>query len=100
MTPELCESYVLALAAKPTPTVLPYFYVEYASECYGGTSFSWGTSTAVKSLTGAKACTKVCSGSVGASVTGTAMCGGSNQFNLYAATKTVDFGLPIITGSQ
>lgn len=101
MTPQLCESYVMSLAAKPTPTVLPYYFMEYASECYGGSVFNFGTSATVRSLTGTRACTKVCSGSVGALSTGTAHCGGSKQFDLYAATSTSNaFGLTLITASK
>ncbi|PMD59417.1 uncharacterized protein K444DRAFT_663834 [Hyaloscypha bicolor E] len=90
VTPELCEAYVSSLAHKPTPTVLPYYYVEYHRECYGGSSFSFGSS-AITSLVGTKACSMVCSGSIGAQVTGTAKCGGSKEFNLYAAGGLVSW---------
>jgi hypothetical protein len=90
VTPELCEAYVSSLAHKPTPTVLPYYYVEYHRECYGGSSFSFGSS-AITSLVGTKACSMVCSGSIGAQVTGTAKCGGSKQFNLYATGGLVNW---------
>ena len=85
VTPELCKAYIKSLANKPTPTILPYFYVESHKQCYGGSSFSWGRS-AVTSLTGRKACTDVCAGSSHAAVTGTAMCGGLKEFNLYTAS--------------
>jgi hypothetical protein len=52
----------------------------------------------VTSLTGIHACTDVCSGSVGATSTGTAMCGGAGQFNLYAAKSGVPF-VPATTQS-
>jgi hypothetical protein len=42
-------------------------------------------------LVGTKACSMVCSGSIGAQVTGTAMCGGSKQFNLYATGGSVNW---------
>lgn len=87
VTPELCEAYVKSLAAKVTPTVLPYYYVQYARECYGGSSFDWQSSS-VTSLSGTKDCTLVCSGSSGAATTGTAMCGGRKQFNLYVTGGT------------
>ncbi|KUJ08258.1 uncharacterized protein LY89DRAFT_677138 [Mollisia scopiformis] len=86
MTPELCLKIVQSLAAKPTPTILPYYYVEYARECYGRKSFTW-ESSAITSLTGTKACTDICSGSLGASSTGTAKCGGSRMFDLYVAAS-------------
>jgi hypothetical protein len=90
VTPELCEAYVVSLANMPTPTILPYFAVEYHRECYGGSAFSYGSS-AISSLTGAHACTDVCSGSIGAVSTGTAKCGGAKQFNLYATGGTASF---------
>jgi len=90
VTPELCIAYAQSLAKMPTPTVLPYVYVEYHRECYGGSSFAFGTS-GVTSLTGAHACTDVCSGSIGAATTGTASCGGRGQFNLYATRGTVSW---------
>jgi hypothetical protein len=85
VTPELCEAYIQSLANKPTPTVLPYFYVESRKQCYGGSSFSWGKS-AVTSLIGTKACSDVCAGSLHAAMTGTAKCGGPKEFNLYTAS--------------
>jgi hypothetical protein len=90
VTPELCEAYVVSLANKPTPTVLPYFAVEYHNQCFGGSSFTYGSST-ISSLTGVHACTDVCTGSIGAVSTGTAMCGGPKQFNLYATGGTASF---------
>jgi hypothetical protein len=98
VTPELCEAYVLSLANKPTPAVYNYFYVEYHQECYGGNTFSFQGS-ATSSLTGANACTDVRSGSIGAAVTGTAKCGGPNQFNLYASggTSNLPPGWPGVT---
>ncbi|KUJ06410.1 uncharacterized protein LY89DRAFT_412163 [Mollisia scopiformis] len=83
ITPQVCESLVLSLAAKPTPTHYPYYYVEYHRECYAGSSLNFGTA-GVTSVTGAHACTDVCSGSVGATSTGTAFCGGWAMFDLYA----------------
>ncbi|KAF8850086.1 hypothetical protein BDZ45DRAFT_680040 [Acephala macrosclerotiorum] len=97
VTPELCESLVSSLAAKPTPTIYPFYYVEYHRECYAGSSLAFGTS-AVTSLTGIHACTDVCSGSVGATATGTAKCGGFGQFNLYATKSSVPF-VPATTKS-
>jgi FtsP/CotA-like multicopper oxidase with cupredoxin domain len=96
MTPELCAAYVNSLANKPTPTVLPYYYLEYHHECYGGSVFDFGSS-AVTSLSGAHACTDVCSGSIGASSTGTAFCGGPLQFNLYATNGVVSWPGQAIT---
>ncbi|KAF8858490.1 WSC-domain-containing protein [Acephala macrosclerotiorum] len=90
VTPELCEAYVLSLANKPTPTILPYFAVEYHNECYGGTALAYA-GTSATSLYGKHACTDVCSGSIGAKSTGTAMCGGRKQFNLYASGAGVGF---------
>lgn len=87
VTPELCEAYVQSLARKPVPTSLPYFFVEYARECYGGSSFAWQGS-AVTSLSGTRDCTLVCSDNIGAAVTGTAKCGGQKQFNLYVTGST------------
>ena len=43
------------------------------------------------SLYGAHACTDICSGSIGATSTGTAMCGGPAQFNLYATQSSLPF---------
>lgn len=98
VTPELCIAYAQQLARAPIPTVLPYVYVEYHRECFGGSSFAYGASQ-VSSLTGAHACTDICSGSIGAAVTGTAMCGGPNQYNLYA-TGAVNFpNPPLVTRS-
>jgi len=96
VTPELCLQYAKALAAAPTPTVLPYVYVEYHRECYGGSVWSFGSS-GVTSLTGTRACTDVCSGFIGASTTETAKCGGSQQFNLYALSTSVSFPGPVTT---
>ncbi|KAH8882217.1 WSC-domain-containing protein [Thozetella sp. PMI_491] len=90
VTPELCIAYAQSLARAPTPTVLPYVYVEYHRECYGGSIWSFGSS-GVTSLTGIHACTDICSGSVGAATTGTAKCGGAGQFNLYASNGVVSF---------
>ncbi|KUJ08913.1 uncharacterized protein LY89DRAFT_676796 [Mollisia scopiformis] len=90
ITPQVCESLVSSLAMKPTPTIYPFYYVEYHRECYAGSSFSFGTQQ-VTSLYGAHACTDVCSGSIGATSTGTAFCGGSRQFNLYATKSSVPF---------
>lgn len=86
ITPEFCQAIVRSLAAKPTPTVYPFFAVENKQECYGGTSLAYGAAP-ITSLIGTKACTATCSGSrVGkAKATGTAKCGGSKQYNLYAA---------------
>jgi hypothetical protein len=92
ITPELCESLVSSLAVKPTPTIYAYYYVEYHRECYAGNSFNWGTAQ-ITSLVGTRACTDVCSGSIGATSTGTALCGGSMQFNLYATTSSVPFAV-------
>src|SRR3569833_1316875 len=89
VTPELCQAYVQSLANEPTPTVLPYFFLEYHHECYGGSVFNWAGS-AVTSLTGSHACTDICSGSIGAASTGTASCGGAKQFSLYElGTSTI-----------
>jgi hypothetical protein len=90
MTPQLCESLVSSLALKPTPTHYPFYYVEYHRECYAGSVLNFQTS-AVTSLTGKHACTDVCSGSVGATSTGTAFCGGFAQFDLYATGGSVPF---------
>jgi hypothetical protein len=90
ITPQLCESLVSSLALKPTPTIYEFYYVEYHKECYAGSSFSFGSSS-VTSLYGAHACTDVCSGSIGAASTGTAMCGGAGQFNLYATKSSLPF---------
>jgi hypothetical protein len=92
ITPQVCGSLVFSLASKPTPTIYPFYYVEYHRECYAGSSFAFGTS-AVTSLYGQHACTDVCSGSVGATSTGTAMCGGAKQFNLYATKSSVPFAV-------
>lgn len=98
MTPELCIAHANSLysAAPPSPTPaarLPYLYLEYHHECYGGTTLDFKGS-AVTSLVGTNACTDYCYGSV-RTLTGTdgvvsvttgrgAMCGGAKQFNLYA----------------
>ncbi|KAK3941137.1 hypothetical protein QBC46DRAFT_432675 [Diplogelasinospora grovesii] len=102
MTPELCAAYVRSLAAKPTPTLIPYYYVEDKQFCYGGSTFDFGPKAKVTSLTGAKACTATCAGymptkkaTVSVTPTGTAKCGGHGMFNLYAAT-TLPFA-PAIT---
>ncbi len=84
-----------SLANGPTPTILPYYYVEYHQECYGGSVLNF-MGSAVTSLTGQHACTDICSGSIGAASTGTAFCGGPKQFNLYALGTTTLAG-PIQT---
>jgi hypothetical protein len=90
ITPQLCESLVSSLALKPTPMLYDFYYVEYHKECYAGNSFLLETSE-VTSLYGAHACTDVCSGSIGAASTGTAMCGGSWRFNLYTTKSSLPF---------
>jgi iron transport multicopper oxidase len=101
VTPELCIQYANSVFSNaPTPTSrLPYLYVEYHDECYGGTQLAFSGS-AVTSLVGTKACSDVCSGSISTVttsgtttvVTGKAnMCGGPRQFNLYALTLPVAF---------
>jgi hypothetical protein len=96
VTPELCQAYIQSLASKATPTKLPYFYVENKMSCFGGSTFKFGT-TKITSLTGTHACTAICSGSIGAKTTGTAKCGGSLQFNLYASTSSLPFKPAVTT---
>ncbi len=83
---------------------MPYVYVEYHNQCYGGASLSFAGS-AVTSLVGTKACTDVCSGSIATVTTNgkttvttnTAnYCGGARQFNLYALSPSV--ALPTSSG--
>ncbi|KAK3335420.1 WSC domain-containing protein [Cercophora scortea] len=106
ITPELCIDHANSLysaaaaAPKPTPAArLPYLFIEYHHECYGGTSFDFKGS-AVTSLVGTKACTDYCFGSVSTYTTDgvattttdlTNMCGGAKQFNLYALETSVVF---------
>ena len=105
MTPELCIAHAnsIYLASPPSPTRparLPYLFLEYHHECYGGTVLDFKGS-AVTSLVGTKACSDYCYGSVRTATgtdgavsvtTGTAnMCGGAKQFNLYALETTVVF---------
>ncbi|KAM7209387.1 WSC domain containing protein [Naviculisporaceae sp. PSN 640] len=117
MTPELCiahaNSIYSARAAAPAPTPaarLPYLFLEYHHECYGGTSLNFKGS-AVTSLVGTNACKDYCYGSVrtfttnGAVTvtTGTAnYCGGPGMFNLYAVETGVVFpttGGPVVTAT-
>jgi hypothetical protein len=106
MTPELCIAYANSIYdSSPTQTArLPYVYLEYHAECYGGTSLDFSGS-AVTSLVGTKACSDVCSGSI-STVTSNGRtkvttetankCGGPRQFNLYALSLPV--ALPTSSG--
>ncbi|OLN96295.1 WSC domain-containing protein-like protein 3 [Colletotrichum chlorophyti] len=110
VTPELCIEYANSrFSNSPTPTTrLPYLFLEYHHECYGGASFNFRGS-AVTSLVGTKACTNYCYGSVSTfttngqvtTTTGTAnFCGGGKMFDLYALSTPVDFpttGGPVVT---
>jgi iron transport multicopper oxidase len=110
MTPELCIDFANSVFAEsPTPTTrMPYLYLEYHQECYGGDAFDF-QGAAVTSLVGTKACSDYCYGSVSTltidgqvtTTTDTAnLCGGAKQFDLYALDSTVVFpntGGPMIT---
>jgi iron transport multicopper oxidase len=110
MTPELCIAYANSIYAKsPTPTTqMPYLYLEYHQECYGGATFNFQGS-AVTSLVGTKACTDYCLGSVTTYTTNGQVavstnkanyCGGAKQFDLYALDTNVPFpttGGPMVT---
>jgi iron transport multicopper oxidase len=107
VTPELCIDYANSMYAKsPSPTTrMPYLFVEYHDECYGGSLLAF-TGSAVTTLVGTKACTDACAGSSkttyttnGKTVvaTNTAnMCGGPKQFNLYALST--DVAMPTSSG--
>jgi iron transport multicopper oxidase len=90
---------------------MPYVFVEWHHECYGGATFEFRGS-AVTSLVGTKACKDYCYGSVGtytltngavAITTNTAtFCGGPRMFNLYGLSTTADFpttGGPVVTST-
>ncbi|KAK5663734.1 hypothetical protein OQA88_4165 [Cercophora sp. LCS_1] len=110
MTPELCIAVANSIYdVAPTPTArLPYVFIEYHHECYGGASFDFEGS-AVSTLVGPHACTDYCYGSVSTFTTNgvvstttdlTNRCGGPKQFNLYVLSTPVDFpttGGPIET---
>ncbi|KAL0938531.1 WSC domain-containing protein-like protein 3 [Colletotrichum truncatum] len=110
VTPELCIDYANSMYSKaPTPTTkLPYLFLEYHHECYGGSSFDF-QGGAVTSLIGTKACNNYCYGSVSTfttdgtvtTTTNTAnFCGGPKMFDLYALSTPVDFpttGGPVVT---
>ncbi|KAF6822223.1 WSC domain-containing protein-like protein 3 [Colletotrichum plurivorum] len=110
VTPELCIDYANSVHAKaPTPTAkLPYLFLEYHHECYGGSSFDF-QGAAVTTLVGTRACKNYCYGSVSTfttdgtvtTTTGTAnYCGGAKMFDLYALSTPVEFpttGGPLVT---
>lgn len=93
----------------PTPTTkLPYLFLEYHHECYGGSSLDFQGGV-VTSLVGTKACKNYCYGSVSTVTTdGTVItttntanyCGGAKMFDLYALSTPVALpttGGPVVT---
>jgi iron transport multicopper oxidase len=114
VTPEQCIAYANSVYsnAPSATTQMPYLFLEYHNQCYGGASLNFQGSQ-VSSLTGQHACTDVCSGSVltltatNGAVSTTTMtdnyCGGPKQFNLYAlSTAAVAWpstALPLTTVS-
>ncbi|OHF03550.1 WSC domain-containing protein [Colletotrichum orchidophilum] len=109
-TPELCIGYANSLFSNsPTSTTkLPYVFMEYHHECYGGSNFEFN-GAAVTSLVGRGACKDYCYGSVstfstnGVLTTTTATanyCGGPRMFDLYALSTAVAWpttGGPLVT---
>ncbi|KAK1487356.1 WSC domain-containing protein [Colletotrichum tamarilloi] len=109
-TPELCIGYANSLFSNsPTSTTkLPYVFMEYHHECYGGGNFEFN-GAAVTSLVGRGACKDYCYGSVstfstnGVLTTTTATnnyCGGPRMFDLYALSTAVAWpttGGPLVT---
>ncbi|KAF9873872.1 hypothetical protein CkaCkLH20_08606 [Colletotrichum karsti] len=110
VTPELCIDYANSMYSKaPTPTTkLPYLFLEYHHECYGGSTLDF-QGAAVTALVGTKACKNYCYGSVSTfttdgtvtTTTNTAnYCGGAKMFDLYALSTPVAFpttGGPVVT---
>ncbi|TDZ26026.1 WSC domain-containing protein [Colletotrichum orbiculare MAFF 240422] len=110
VTPELCIRHANSLYSKaPTPTTkMPYLFLEYHHECYGGASFDF-KGAAATSLVGPNACKDYCYGSVSTfttdgkvtTTTNTAnYCGGPRMFDLYALSTPVAFpttGGPLVT---
>ncbi|KAK2042793.1 WSC domain-containing protein [Colletotrichum somersetense] len=110
VTPELCIDYANSkFSNSPTSTTkMPYVFLEYHHECYGGANFDF-KGAAVTSLVGKRACTDYCYGSVSTfttngqvtTTTGTAnYCGGPGMFDLYALSTPVAFpttGGPLVT---
>ncbi|EFQ31337.1 WSC domain-containing protein [Colletotrichum graminicola] len=110
VTPELCIDYANSkFSNSPTSTTkMPYVFLEYYHECYGGATFDF-KGAAVTSLVGNKACKNYCYGSVSTfttsgkvtTTTGTAnYCGGARMFDLYALSTPVAFpttGGPLVT---
>ncbi|KAJ0164323.1 WSC domain-containing protein [Colletotrichum tanaceti] len=110
VTPELCIDYANSkFSNSPTSTTkMPYVFLEYHHECYGGGTFDF-KGAAVTSLVGKQACKDYCYGSVRTfttdgkvtTTTGTAnYCGGPKMFDLYALSTPVAFpttGGPLVT---
>ncbi|KAJ5019282.1 hypothetical protein K4K57_001391 [Colletotrichum sp. SAR 10_99] len=110
VTPELCIAHANSVYSKaPTPTTkLPYLFLEYHHECYGGSSLDFQGGV-VTSLVGTKACKNYCYGSVSTfttdgtvtTTTNTAnYCGGAKMFDLYALSTPVALpttGGPVVT---
>ncbi|KAK1982637.1 WSC domain-containing protein [Colletotrichum cereale] len=110
VTPELCIDYANSkFSNSPTSTTkMPYVFLEYHHECYGGASLDF-KGAAVTSLVGKQACKDYCYGSVrtfttngqATTTTGTAnYCGGGKMFDLYAVSTPVAFpttGGPLVT---
>ncbi|KZL79134.1 wsc domain-containing protein [Colletotrichum incanum] len=110
VTPELCIEYANSkFSNSPTSTTkMPYVFLEYHHECYGGATFDF-KGAAVTSLVGNQACKDYCYGSVSTfttngkttTTTGTAnYCGGPRMFDLYAVSTPVAFpttGGPLVT---
>ncbi|KAI8245280.1 hypothetical protein K4K55_002278 [Colletotrichum sp. SAR 10_96] len=110
VTPELCIAHANSVYSKaPTPTTkLPYLFLEYHHECYGGSSLDFQGGV-VTSLVGTKACKNYCYGSVSTfttdgtvtTTTNTAnYCGGAKMLDLYALSTPVALpttGGPVVT---
>ncbi|KAI8170668.1 hypothetical protein K4K49_010394 [Colletotrichum sp. SAR 10_70] len=110
VTPELCIAHANSVYSKaPTSTTkLPYLFLEYHHECYGGSSLDFQGGV-VTSLVGTKACKNYCYGSVSTfttdgtvtTTTNTAnYCGGAKMFDLYALSTPVALpttGGPVVT---
>ncbi|TQN68162.1 WSC domain-containing protein [Colletotrichum shisoi] len=110
VTPELCIDYANSkFSNSPSATTkMPYVFLEYHHECYGGGTFDF-KGAAVTSLVGKQACKDYCYGSVSTfttngkatTTTGTAnYCGGPKMFDLYALSTPVAFpttGGPLVT---
>ncbi|TVY39827.1 hypothetical protein LOCC1_G004958 [Lachnellula occidentalis] len=77
MSPELCISSALARLSATPATTYAFVGVEYGRECYARTA---APTPQPSSLSGSKACTMTCKGD------SSQKCGGSNMYNLYAAT--------------